>query len=57
MLSIPQQYSSTAQDIIRGKPTEIDYLNGHIVRRGKALGSRTPANQGLWAMVKVSEAK
>jgi 2-dehydropantoate 2-reductase len=54
--TIPQQYSSTAQDILRGKPTEIDYLNGHIVRRGKALGIRTPANQVLWAMVKLIEA-
>jgi 2-dehydropantoate 2-reductase len=55
--TIPQQYSSTAQDILRGKPTEIDYLNGHVVRRGKALGIRTPANQALWAMVKLIEVK
>ena len=54
---LPQQYSSTAQDIMRGKPTEIDYLNGHIVRRGKALGIRTPANQALWALVKLLEKK
>lgn len=54
--TIPQQYSSTAQDIFRGKPTEIDYLNGHVVRRGRALGIRTPANQVLWAMVKLIEA-
>ena len=54
--AIPQQYSSTAQDVMRGKPTEIDYLNGHIVRRGKASGIRTPANQVLWAMVKLIEA-
>jgi 2-dehydropantoate 2-reductase len=55
--TIPNQYSSTAQDIMRGKPTEIDYLNGHIVRRGKALGIRTPANQALWALVKLVEPK
>ena len=55
--TIPQQYSSTAQDIVRGKATEIDYLNGHVVRRGKALGINTPANQVLWAMVKLIEAK
>ena len=55
--TIPQQYSSTAQDILRGKPTEIDYLNGHIVRRGAAFGIRTPANQVLWAMVKLIETK
>jgi 2-dehydropantoate 2-reductase len=55
--AIPQQLSSTAQDILHGKATEIDYLNGHIVRRGRALGIRTPANQVLWAMVKLIEAK
>lgn len=55
--TIPAQYSSTAQDIMRGKPTEIDYLNGHVVRRGKALGIRTPANQALWALVKLIEKK
>jgi 2-dehydropantoate 2-reductase len=54
---LPNQYASTAQDIMRGKPTEIDYLNGHIVNRGKALGIRTPANQVLWAMVKLLEPK
>lgn len=53
--TMPQQYSSTAQDVMRGKPTEIDYLNGHVVRRGTALGIRTPANLALWAMVKSLE--
>jgi len=31
---------------------EIDYLNGHIVRRGKAFGIKTPAKQVLWGMMK-----
>ena len=55
--TIPAQYSSTAQDIARGKPTEIDYLNGHIVKRGEALGVPTPANRVLWALVKLMEKK
>ena len=55
--TIPAQYSSTAQDLARGKPTEIDYLNGHIVRRGQALGIPTPANRVLWALVKLLEKK
>lgn len=54
---MPAQYSSTAQDILRGKPTEIDYLNGHVVARGRALGIKTPANQALWSMVKLIEAR
>jgi 2-dehydropantoate 2-reductase len=55
--SMPAQYSSTAQDLARGKPTEIDYLNGYVVRRGQALGIPTPANRVLWALVKLMEGK
>ena len=55
--SMPSQFSSTAQDLTRGKPTEIDYLNGLIVQRGKALGIATPANRVLWALVKLLEGK
>ncbi|RYF16909.1 MAG: 2-dehydropantoate 2-reductase [Comamonadaceae bacterium] len=55
--SMPAQYSSTAQDLARGKPTEIDFLNGYVVRRGQALGIPTPANRVLWALVKLLEAK
>ena len=51
------QYSSTAQDLARGKHTEIDYLNGFIVRRGQALGIATPANRVMWALVKLLESK
>ena len=51
------QYSSTAQDLARGKHTEIDYLNGFIVRRGEALGVATPVNRVMWALVKLLESK
>src|SRR5580658_4983168 len=51
------QYSSTAQDLARGKRSEIDYLNGFIVRRGEALGVATPANRLLHAIVKLIESK
>jgi 2-dehydropantoate 2-reductase len=47
--------SSTAQDIGRGRPTEIDSLNGYVVRRGEALGVPTPVNRALWALVKLLE--
>ena len=53
--TMPGQYSSTAQDLMRGKPSEIDHLNGYVVRRGEALGVPTPANRVLWAMVKLVE--
>jgi 2-dehydropantoate 2-reductase len=55
--TMPAQYSSTAQDLARGKKTEIDHLNGLIVRRGQALGIPTPANRVLWALVKLMESK
>ena len=48
-------FSSTAQDVQRGKRTEIDSLNGYIARRGKELGVATPANFALYAMVKLLE--
>lgn len=34
--TMPNQFSSTAQDLARGKLSEIDHLNGLIVRRGEA---------------------
>jgi 2-dehydropantoate 2-reductase len=55
--SMPNQYSSTAQDLARGKRSEIDYLNGLIVRRGEALGIPTPANRVLWSLVKLMEGR
>ncbi len=55
--SMPSQYASTAQDLARGKRTEIDYLNGLIVRRGEALGVATPANRVLWALVRLMESR
>ena len=55
--TVPGQYSSTAQDLARGKRSEIDHLNGLIVRRVEALGVATPANRLLHAIVKLIESK
>jgi 2-dehydropantoate 2-reductase len=52
---MPQQLSSTAQDMARHRPSEIDHLNGYIARRGHALGVPTPVNQTLHALVKLIE--
>jgi 2-dehydropantoate 2-reductase len=54
--TMPTQYSSTAQDRLRGKPSEIDHLNGYVVRRGELLGVPTPANRVLLTLVRVMEA-
>jgi 2-dehydropantoate 2-reductase len=48
-------YSSTARDVARGARTEIDALNGFVVRRGASLGVPTPVNQSLVALVKLRE--
>jgi 2-dehydropantoate 2-reductase len=55
--AMPTQYSSTAQDLARGKPTEIEHLNGFVLRRGTALGIPTPANRALYALVRLVESK
>jgi 2-dehydropantoate 2-reductase len=47
--------SSTAQDLARGKKTEIDALNGYVARRGAELGVPAPINQTLHALVKLVE--
>lgn len=51
------QRSSTAQDLARGKPTEIDHLNGLVVKKGESLGVPTPANRTLLALVKALESR
>ncbi|MFO6419319.1 ketopantoate reductase family protein [Hylemonella sp. W303a] len=53
--TMPGQYSSTAQDLMRGKLSEIDHLNGYVARRGAALGVPTPVNRALWTLVKLLE--
>ncbi len=49
--------SSTAQDLSRGRSTEIDALNGYIARRGNELGVPVPVNQALFTLVKLAEQK
>jgi 2-dehydropantoate 2-reductase len=52
-----EQTSSTAQDLQRGRRSEIDYLNGYIVRKGEAFGVPTPANRLLQTLVRVFETR
>jgi 2-dehydropantoate 2-reductase len=48
-------FSSTAQDLSRGRPTEIEALNGCIARRGMELGVSVPVNHALFTLVKLAE--
>jgi 2-dehydropantoate 2-reductase len=46
-------HTSMYDDWKAGRPTEIDYLNGFIVRQGREFGIPTPVNEALTAMIKV----
>ncbi len=46
-------HTSMYDDWKAGRPTEIDYLNGYITKKGKEFGVPTPLNESLTAMVKV----
>ena len=49
--------SSMLQDLERGRKTEIDAINGSIVREGKRLGIQTPVNEVMAMLVKLQEEK
>lgn len=50
-------FPSTLQDIRSGKPTEIESLNGAIVRLGKKHGVRAPVNEAVYYMIKFKEGR
>ncbi|MEM1318002.1 MAG: 2-dehydropantoate 2-reductase [Pseudomonadota bacterium] len=47
--------TSMAQDLAAGRPTEIDTINGEVVRLGKRAGVPTPVNDALVAAVRAVE--
>jgi 2-dehydropantoate 2-reductase len=53
--AMPAQYSSMAQDLMRGRPTEIEFLNGEILRRAAAAGIPVPVNTTLCVLVRLAE--
>jgi 2-dehydropantoate 2-reductase len=44
--------TSMMQDVLAGRATEIDFMNGAIVRWGEQAGVPTPLNRTLWALIK-----
>ncbi len=48
--------SSLLQSLERGRPTEIDYLNGYVCVKGRELGVPTPVNDAVVTMIKEIEA-
>lgn len=47
--------SSMLQDMRNNRPTEIDYINGAIIRYGESMGIPTPINKALHLIVKAME--
>lgn len=47
--------ASMLQDVEAHRPTEVDFMNGAIVRMGEQAGVATPLNRALWALVKGME--
>ncbi len=43
---------STAQDILKGRRSEVDFINGLVVEKGKAVGVPTPGNEAITDLLK-----
>jgi 2-dehydropantoate 2-reductase len=39
--------ASMAQDVAKGRPTEIDYMNGFVVEKGREKGVPTPVSAAV----------
>jgi len=51
----PEARSSMWEDLTRGRPTEVDYLNGEIVRLAESCGAAAPINTRMVAIVHDAE--
>jgi 2-dehydropantoate 2-reductase len=47
---------SLLQDMIKGRRTEVDYLNGYVARKGREVGVPTPLNEAIVSVTKRMEA-
>ncbi len=57
LISLYKNYSSMYQDLAKGKRTEIDFLNGYIIRLGDERRIATPVNKVLYSLVKYIEGR
>ena len=53
----PQARSSMWDDLHRGRPTEVDYLNGEVVRLAEAHGLQAPINARICELIHAAEAQ
>ena len=47
-----ENQSSMLQDILRGAPTEIDAINGMVIKQAEERSIPTPINRTVWSLVK-----
>lgn len=52
----PQARSSMSDDLAAGRETEVDYLNGEVVRLAQSLGREAPVNAAIVELIKQAEA-
>lgn len=48
--------SSTLQDVLRGAPTELERINGAVIREGRRVGVPTPVNETLMRLFRAHQA-
>ena len=51
----PEARSSMWEDLTRGRPTEVDYLNGEIVRLAESCGAKAPLNARIVDIIHEAE--
>ena len=49
--------ASMRQDLMRGRPTEIDHMNGAVADLGRKFGIACPVNEAMTTMIRYLEAK
>ena len=49
--------SGTLQDLLKERPTEVEFFNGFVAAEGKRAGLRVPVNAAVAAMIREAEAK
>jgi 2-dehydropantoate 2-reductase len=49
--------ASMRQDLLKGKPTEIDFMNGAVVELGRRYAVECPVNAALTAIIKAMESR
>ena len=48
-------YTSMYQDVIRGRKTEVDFINGAIIKLGKEMGLKAPTHELIVKLIKARE--